>query len=370
MNIVLSNKKLIEKLWNEDSEFLEMLSTEELFQAVMFFIRDNSLKYLIDRDFNKILDRCTVDFDMFNFLTILALKVFGNEEQKNICNNSLKITVKTIFSNETIIYLMKKFRKIKDTGIIPRDLLFEEILNDLKEFDTSKSSKILFDLYIFPDFRLMLETKHRVIATLIDSYQIYNPDIVSSQMFKGSTIIGKLLKNGNEKIVLNYLRSMLKEKQVATRNVKMIGGGGTCLVYKIGDSVIKLGETRINRKIYINHRILASQLRKLELDDEGNELFYVEIMKYALVGDVTPEERDELKHDLYEQGLIWEDDKLENCGVLVDGDENICELPVDYIEVAGRIDNPYDREQFMKRKRKVVVIDNDYIRLNPLKLRK
>lgn len=150
----------------------------------------------------------------------------------------------------------------------------------------------------------------------------------------------------------------------------MIGGGCTNLVYKIGDEVIKLGETRHNRTIYINHRILASSYRKLELNEKGEELFYVEIMNYAIVGDTTPEERDELRHDLYNQGLIWYDDKIENCGLLVDGDENICTLPVDYIEVAGRIDNPYDREQFMQRERKVVVIDNDLIKLNPLKLKR
>ena len=50
-----------------------------------------------------------------------------------------------------------------------------------------------------------------------------------------------------------------------------------------------------------------------------------------------------------------------------DNDENICPLPVDYIEIAGCINNPYRREQFMKRERKVVVIDNDCIRYNPLK---
>ena len=65
--------------------------------------------------------------------------------------------------------------------------------------------------------------------------------------------------------------------------------------------------------------------------------------------------------------MIWEDDKLENCGLLSDNDENICPLPVDYIEIAGCINNPYPSEQFMKRERKVVVIDNDYIHYNPLK---
>lgn len=188
MNIKLTDIKLIEILWNNDSNFLEQLSTEELFQITMIFIKEKELAYLINRDFNKIMNRCIIDYDMYNFFTILALKIFGNNEQKNICEKSLNKTIKQIFSKETIIYLMKKFKKIKEVGHIPKEKLFDEILEDLKEFETMKSSKILFDLFLFPDFRLMLESKHRVIAILIDSYQIYNPEIVSSQIFLGSSI--------------------------------------------------------------------------------------------------------------------------------------------------------------------------------------
>lgn len=358
------------RLWKMMPEFIETLSSEELFELVINSFNDNELIKLLERDFKKIINRCTIDYDMFNYFTILTFKIFGSSEQKEECEDSLNRTIKSIFSKETQIYLMRKFKKIKERGFKSKEDLFEEMLDDLREMNTKKSSVILFDLFIFPDFQIMMQTKHRVISTLINSYQLYNPDIVSSQIFAGSTIIGKLLEGENEAIVAKYLHELLKEKQISSRNIKMIGGGGSSLVYQIKDLVIKLGETRNNRKIYINHRILASLVRKLELDENEKELFYVEIMKYAQVGDVTPEERDELKKDLYEQGLIWEDDKLENCGVLIDGDENICTLPVDYIEVAGRIDNPYSREEFMKRKRRVVVIDNDNIRLNPMKLRR
>ena len=232
---------------------------------------------------------------------------------------------------------------------------------------TDKSSKILFDLYIFPDFNLLLNTHYRVVATLIEAYQLYEPEIISSNIFNGSTIISKLLYKENEAVVAKYLRDLLQEKQISTRNIKMVGGGGSCLVFKINDMVIKLGEERNNRKVYINHRILASSLRKLEYDSKGNELFYVEIMKYVMTGDVTKEELLELRNDLYSQGLIWTDDKLANCGVLDPEDENYYDVPIDYSEYAGHINNPLRREEFLKRKRKVVVIDNDHITFNPLK---
>lgn len=256
---------------------------------------------------------------------------------------------------------------MKNNGILTKQELFTLIIEELKKLETSKSSKILFDLYLFPDFKMLLNQEFRITSTLIEAYQLFDPDILSSHIINGSSIIGKLIDKKNEEIITKYLRDLLQEKQISTRNIKMVGGGGSCLVFRINDMVIKLGEERNDKKIFINHRILASLLRKLELDEKGKELFYVEIMKYAITGDVTPEERDELKQDLYNQGLIWDDDKLANCGVLVDGDENFYDRPIDYDTYQAHIDNPVRREEFNLRKRRVVVIDNDHIRYNTVK---
>ena len=272
-----------------------------------------------------------------------------------------------MFSQESIIFLLKTFKYMKNNGILTNQELFTLIIEELKKLETSKSSKILFDLYLFPDFKMLLNQEFRITSTLIEAYQLFDPDILSSHIINGSSIIGKLIDKKNEEIITKYLRDLLQEKQISTRNIKMVGGGGSCLVFRINDMVIKLGEERNDKKIFINHRILASLLRKLELDEKGKELFYVEIMKYAITGDVTPEERDELKQDLYNQGLIWDDDKLANCGVLVDGDENFYDRPIDYDTYQAHIDNPVRREEFNLRKRRVVVIDNDHIRYNTVK---
>ena len=362
---LMENKAKIKELLEKDDNFIESLTSEELFQIIVTFSKDDMIRPFIVKNADKILYRCTIDYDMFNCFTIICMKAFKIEqEQANLC---LDRTINKIFCKDSIIYLLKLIRMMQKDGVISKEELFKTIIDDLNKMPTDKSSKILFDLYIFPDFNLLFKSHYRIIATLIEAYQLYDPEIVSSQITNGSTIIGKLLKGKNELIVTKYLRDLLQEKQISTRNIKMVGGGGSCLVFHINDVVIKLGEERNNRKIFINHRILASLLRKLELDEDGKELFYVEIMKYAITGDVTPEERDELKQDLYDQGLIWDDDKLENCGVLVDGDENYYDRPIDYSEVIANIDNPIRREEFAKRKRRVVVIDNDNIRYNPLK---
>ena len=365
LETLLQKKDSIKELLIKDKTFIDTLTSEELFQIVLVFHSDDSLRPLIEEYADRILDRCSIDYDMFNCFTIMCMKMFKiNEARAEDC---LDKTIKKIFGKDSIIFLLKMIRMMRQNGVVSKEELFEVMINNLREMPTNKSSKILFDLYIFPDFNLLLNTHHRVVATLIEAYQLHEPDVVSSVIFNGSTIIGKLLNKDNELIVAKYLRDLLQEKQISTRNIRMVGGGGSCLVFKINDMVIKLGEERNNRKVYINHRILASLIRKLEQDKDGNDLFYVEVMKYALTGDVTEAERDELRRDLYAQGLVWTDDKLANCGVLVDGDDNYYDREIDYSEYAGHIDCPFRREEFAKRKRRVVVIDNDHITFNPLK---
>ena len=355
----------IKKRWIEDSNYIEELSSEELFK-VIFLYKDNiDIRPLIIKDADRIIIRCTTDYDMYNYFTLLTLRYSKINEAE--INKLIEETIKSIFSNDSVIMLLKTYKHIKENGIKDKNEPFEYILELLKDKPTNISSVILFDYYIFPDFSLYLQSTHRTLATLIEAYQLYNPDLVSNKLFYGSSIIGKLLEGKNEEIISKYLREELKDKQISTRNIKMIGGGSTSLVYKIGDHVLKFGETRHNRRIYINHRILASILRKLELNENNEELFYVEIMKYIETGDITDEEVEEVRQDGFEQGLIWEDAKTYNCGILPDGYDNISEQEIDYSVIAGNIDYPYRREEFMKRKRKVVVLDNDDIHFNTLR---
>lgn len=365
LEMLLQKKDNIKESLMKDETFIDNLTSEELFQIVLVFHTDSTINPLIGKRADEILDRCSVDYDMFNCFTIMCMKMFKiNEARAEEC---LEKTIKNVFGKDSIILLLKMIRMMRQNGVVSKEELFEIIINNLREMPTDKSSKILFDLYIFPDFNLLLNTHYRVVATLVEAYQLYQPEIVSSAIFNGSTIVSKLLDKDNELIVAKYLRDLLKEKQISTRNIRMVGGGGSCLVFKINDMVIKLGEERNNRKVYINHRILASLIRKLEQDKDGNDLFYVEVMKYAITGDVTEAERDELRRDLYAQGLVWTDDKLINCGVLVDGDDNYYDREIDYSEYAGHINCPARREEFLKRKRRVVVIDNDHITFNPLR---
>ena len=280
------------------------------------------------------------------------------------------------FSNKTIIYLTKKFNKIStpdyivnNNGYIDTCKLFNDLCEEIKEMDTQDASCILFDLFNFYDFRGYMASYYPVMSNIIKKYKNYDDNVIGNGIYMGSSIIARLFDNKCQKIIFNHITELAKQENVPLSHIQMIGGGGSSLVFKIGDKVIKFGETRHCRKICVNHRILASLYRKLEKDENNNDLFYVEVMKYIKTG-VTPEERDELKNDLAKQGIIWDDDKLENCGYLPEGYDNYCPISDNYEEVLANIDNPLYRENFNRQRKRVVVLDSDNMRLDTTKLQK
>lgn len=345
------------------------LRSERIFYRVLEQIDNNDIDKL-NYEAKEIINKCTRNFNLYDILTIILLR--QNRIESEMCHNILSSTIKVIFSSSSMLFLNKCIKELKNNKL-SFDELFDKIMSDLKNGKTDTSTIVLFDFFVFLDFRNKLRDNYKVISLLIEAYQLYDPDVVSSKLFKGSSIIAKLLQNNNEAIVYKDLTNLLGDRDINSNNVKMIGGGGSSIVLKVEDNpydkVLKLGETRNKRKVYINYRILASLLRELVTNEIGEEQFYHEVQIVIKTGDVTVEELNELIKDMDRQGLIWEDPKLVNCGVLPDGYDNECSLPVDYVEIAGRITDPCGEAEFMTRKRRVVVLDNDDIKFNPLKRR-
>lgn len=334
---------------------LENLNGAQLFNLII----NNKLpleKYINNK--KQLIDLFIRNFNLFDYYSLLVLK--ENNNFKKEVNELFSCTIDHIFSNKSKIFLFKIFKDLLNKKVKEEDLI-NYIFLKCKEKDTISSSAILFDLSIFQDFNEAFKKLYPVSHLITKASQRFNPDIIGADMFKGSSIIGKLIKDNNEQLLLPYIDDYLKQINYQLSNFKMIGGGGSSLVFLVNDKILKIGETRNNRLVYINHRILMSKIRKLITRDDGEEICYFEVMNRAITGDVTEEERDELRRDLLKQGLNWHDDKLENCGVLQENDQN--ELPIgnkpDW--AAAIIDNPYEREKFNKRKRRVVVIDNDFI---------
>lgn len=361
-------KDAILSKWKEDIHFVSKLDSYSLFKLISFFYEEEEGEKLVNRDIDQILQVATESFNLFDVFSILILK--KNKIQLEKINDNFFECLKEHVSSKTLIFINKILNQVlqleNEKIKFERADIYNLLFNNLKELPSEISSIHLFDMTrVFLDFTKELEKRYNSVYLLIDKYQKYDPDVLGTKIFKGSTIVGKLIQDENQFIAKEYIDLLKQESN--TDEMQMIGGGGSCLVYKIGKYVLKFGETRISRKIYINHRILASQKRKLHVDKNNNPLFYAEIMKYVETKGITIEDLEELKSDLARQGLIWDDAKIDNCGILDIDDENISNLPVDYVEVAGNINNPDDREEFQKRKRKVVVIDNDAIRFDTRK---
>lgn len=338
------------------------LTSIDLYNILLLGKNNNNLNLYLIRNKKDIINKCLIDFNLYDCLSILALRNYDSCTKR--CNEILIGTINKIFGPKATIFLKKLDIEINNNKIIPENI-YEYIIEKLSNENTVSSSKILIDLCHFNDFKEYLKKHYPTVEFIIKKNIESYPFARGREMVLGGSIIGKLIKCDHEHIIDNWFDILNHINENEDKTITMIGAASTCLVFKVGDHVLKIGENRHTRKIFINHRIIASGHRKFHHDENGYPLFYTETMRYAKVGDVTESERDELVNDLREQGLIWHDDKLENCGVLLDDDENIPNMKVDYEEIAGNIDNPYKRLEFNKRKRRVVVIDNDLIDRDP-----
>lgn len=326
------------------------------------------MNYDFDEEFfikkqRELISLCTTNFNIYDYFSLRYLNRISSfhDEIAKLLND----TVKSVFSNCTQIFLNRIFVKLTDKSLSVKNI-FKYIIDECENMSTEKSSIILLELSIFNDFSKWLYERNPIAATMIKSYIYYDNNIIGKNMFKGSSIIGKLVKSNNEKLVSPYVLELLGNKKINTKNFKMIGGGGSSLVFEVNNQILKLGENRNKKKVFFNYRILQSKIRDLIYKNEI-PLFFVEVMNPAIVGDVTSEERDELVEDLERQGIIWEDAKLENCGVLQDWDMNdsVNFDSIDQSLYIANIENPFSKSEFDKRKRRVVVIDNDDMRLKP-----
>ena len=353
------NYEIILDRIKDNSKLIRKLDSFTLYQILLLLEKTSKYNDLIIKNEEEIIKKITSNYDFFDILIHLLL----NRKIKNEkLSNSLKNTIFKIFNSKTLLFLNKINNINLENGYLNKQEIFNCVFYNLEKLDNNAISVILYNLNLLEDFNKELKRRFPILELLLSSYQKFDIEKMTNNSYKGSSILGCLIKDNNQYLVEDYINRLLKNKN--SQKITCIGAGSTCLVYKINDNVLKLSETRNCRKIFVNHRILASQVRKL-LKDQNEELFYIEIMKYLQNTNVTQEECDELKEDLYRQGMYWEDAKIENCGLLNDKDLNNSDLEMNYSEIYSIIDNPIDKEMFMKRKRKVVVLDNDNIKPVP-----
>lgn len=341
---------ILENITSEEFlEFMKVCSTKEEFHDV------------IAEHIDIIINFCVTNYNLEDYMSLLFLREIP--EAKDEINALFQNSINRVLSKKTLMFLMKEYKLLK-MDRIEIESLFTNMLIEIKNMPSEESTVLLFDLCKFINVPGKLYVEYPIVATMIKSYLNYDINMITAEMFHGSSIIGYLMKAHNEDLVRPYIEKLLQGEEINSRNMPMIGGGGSSLVYKIGDLVLKLGENRNCRRVFINHRILQSYIRDL-ISKNDQDLFYVEVMRYIKTGDVTKEELEELKADLYRQFIIWDDAKLANCGVLPEEYTNdLYYEDEEHDMLATVIDNPGDREAFSRRKRRVVVLDNDNMHID------
>ena len=73
---LLERKYIIKELLEKDEKFIDELTSEELFQIIITFSNDEEIRPSIEKQAKKILDRCIIDYDMFNAFTIICMRKY------------------------------------------------------------------------------------------------------------------------------------------------------------------------------------------------------------------------------------------------------------------------------------------------------
>lgn len=363
INILDESKNKTYFEWLRNPSIIKSLTLDEI-----YLILEIALKY----DFGTVLVKNKLPFIMylcrktpslvaFKIFNLLISKKIGSEE---IINYYGELWFNNILSKKNTL-ILKKLSSNYEISANPDEKKTDELLYEtLKSLPTDVSTRFLIETSSFPEIRSFLNYNYDRILRIVDMYKEFFPELNGENMCYGSTILGKMLERETFYQIEFYFK-MLENVKQSPEPIKMIGCGGSNLVFKIGEHVLKIGETRNNKRSYINHRIMYSPVRKTHYNSDGEVSFIVEVMRYAYKG-VTKEERDELKKSLNASGLIWDDDKLINCGLLAPGDNNepLFENDISELEFVPSLD--IEKENFQKRLRRVVVIDNDDIRRNYL----
>lgn len=351
----------IERILNKLDVYSQQISPDKLFKIIMFAIDKCNFSGEIEKNIDFIISCCKEKYFLFYYYLILGIRV--NRIKQEECNTYLEM-IESKMSNVARSFIKSQYMKMKKSGYLDCGQLFSKMIEELRQLDTKTATQIIIDLYKFNDFQAYFKLNKPLLSTFLDAYYIYVPNLNGDHIFNGATVIAKLLDTDNESVLEIQITKVIGDKFRTTENIEMIGCGGSSMVFKIGNKVLKIGENRSNRKIFMNHRILVSEFRKLIESSDNVPQFYIEIMHCIKTGDITKEELEELRMDLYRQGIVWYDAKVSNCGVLPDGYKNEYNGEIDYEEVAANINVPTRKLQFQKRKRRVVALDSDDMEIN------
>lgn len=140
-------------------------------------------------------------------------------------------------------------------------------------------------------------------------------------------IIAKMIRARSEtldsKILLGIseiVDEIANNEKVDLSDLEYVGKGSIAYVYRLGNKVIKFGNTRITEKIPYHKRILQPLIRR-KIQTKPKDI-YIEITEYLEKDDkITDIDAYNIYKELRNDGIIWVDAKRENLGRLKTNNE-------------------------------------------------
>lgn len=300
---------------------INILREEMFFKLIKEYEKNKEIlkKLRTNEDFSELFKKYSLD--------IITRKVMLKE------SNLLEF-----LKEDDIIYLIKNMLKYLHGNIL------ESFINEIKD-NIIYLEEIFKNIECTPDFLLILKTTSDTLYynSLIKKYQdeiyssIYNID---SNKFKNSiykTILEQIIKE-----VLELTNSKLE-------NIQYIKEGASSKVYRIGNLVLKTGNSRFVHEIPNHDRILYPLLRR-KIGD-----LYIEVSDFVDTKNITDDDVYMIFKELMDSGIVWVDPRIENVGRLLK-DSNSYDIYVSE-ETVGLI----GKNKIPRKASELAIIDTDLI---------
>lgn len=126
-----------------------------------------------------------------------------------------------------------------------------------------------------------------------------------------------------KEIVATFIEDIMRHEKVELEDVTFVGSGKTCINFKIGEYILKVGPTRRTKEFRNSSRILQPVIRR-EIETEDGEKMFIEVQNEVDAEWYKKVDKRKLSSIMYEvykgireEGMVWTDIRYSNVGRLL-----------------------------------------------------
>ena len=344
-NLILENKKIwienIDKIdFNQDKEMFDTIVTDIIYQD----LTEEEILLLMDN-----IIKCNVNLEEYDVDSLMKLIKKENIKQQEM--------------------YLEKYLNNQNTCLATASYIIHNKKEHLDLIKNNIDNIIQIDNIDFFSLKEILKDEEQEIDKIKKKIQT-NPETYTKIMIKNlykkiTTKIKRLLPNEEKKlgtiteVIYLILEDISKNEKKSLSEINIIGEGTYSTVIGLGNKVIKIGTTRMN-KVYPNNPYINAILLRKEFTIKDKLSIFVEVNeKVDTKTEITEEELYQLYKKIRELGLIWLDVGYRNVGRLIQDNKIHWEKNLNPSNEAIGLSEYIGKEEL--KKGDIVIIDNDYI---------